>query len=365
MELLDKIALTLIPQVGAVLGRNLISYCGGVKNVFNASVSKLRKVPGIGEKTIATIRKAEVFERAKQELEFIRKNDIQALFYTDKKYPTRLKQCNDAPMMLYFNGTCDLNQSKVINIVGTRRASEYGRDVTQKIVEELSALNVLVVSGLAYGIDTCAHKAALENDLSTIGVLAHGLDRIYPQANAKLSNRMKEKGGVLTEFISGTIPDRENFPKRNRIVAGMCDATIVVESGIKGGALITAEIANSYNRDVFAIPGRINDNMSSGCNQLIRNNKAALIRSGEDVKYFMNWMGNEIVRPSKQTRLLMLLSPEEEVIVESFNGNNLAEFDQIANQTGFPSTQLVSLLLNLEFQGVLKCLPGKVYKLLN
>lgn len=357
-----QIGITLIPGVGDINGRKLISYCGGVEAVFKERKEALLKIPGIGSSTVNSIVSQSVLKRAEEEITFIEKHKISPLFYLDKSFPRRLNHCADAPLMVYYKGSADLNSKRVISIVGTRRATDYGRRICNEIVEELATLNVLVVSGLAYGIDTCAHKAALRNEIDTVGVLAHGLDRLYPADNRNLAKEMGNQGGLLTEFLSRTNPDRENFPKRNRIVAGLADAVIVIESASRGGALITAGIANSYNRDVFAVPGKIHNKYSEGCNMLIKTNRAALIQSAADVILMMQWQP-ESKKPSKQRKLFVELSPEEEKIVEILKGNEENYIDTIVLNSGFTGSKIAAILLNLEFEGVVSCLPGKMYKL--
>lgn len=363
-DLIFKLALTLIPGVGSVNGKSLVAYCGGVKAVFMEKKRALLKIPGIGEQTINAIANHNVFGRAEEELSFIEKNKIVPLFYLDKEYPIRLKHCHDSPLMLYYKGTSDLNAPKVIAMVGTRKATEYGRDICRKIIEGLVEQNVLIVSGLAYGIDTWSHKAALDNKLDTVGVLGHGLDRIYPFANRALAEKMTGSGGLLCEYMSNTMPDRENFPMRNRIIAGISDAVIVVEAGASGGALITAEIANSYNRDVFAVPGRLGDPHSEGCNKLIKINKAALIQSAKDISYLLNWNDEKDQKKVVQRQLFLDLSPDEELIVNTLREKGDMEIDTLLLETLLMPAKAASVLLNLEFEGVIRCLPGKVYRLL-
>jgi len=362
MELLYQIALTLIPGIGDVNGKRLLSYCGGLEAVFKEKKEALLKIPGIGPVTIKSILNKSVFEFAEKEILFIEKFMIQTFFYLDEQYPHRLKNCEDSPILLYFKGNADLNDSKIISIVGTRNATSYGRKMCKEILEDFKSTNVLVVSGLAYGIDTLAHRNAVLNGLSTVGVLAHGLDRIYPAANRSLAEKMLNIGGLLTEFRSKTNPDRENFPRRNRIVSGLSDATIVIESALKGGALITAEIANSYNRDVFAVPGRTIDPYSEGCNFLIKTNRAALVQSAKDIKYLLGWDVDE--KKSKiQKEIFIELSAEEQKIVDLLKKNETLGIDQISIKMDLPTSKVASTLLNLEFQGVVQCLPGKVFKL--
>lgn len=362
-ELLYRIALTLLPMVGSITGKNLVAYCGGVVEVFTEKKKRLLKIPGIGEQTVNAILSHNVLERAEEELKFIEKNNIKPLFYLDEEYPKRLLQCIDGPLLLYSKTNIDLNCERVIAFVGTRNATEYGKDVCKSLVEGLVDVNPLIVSGLAYGIDTYAHKTALENNLPTIGILGHGLDMIYPAANKNLSEKMKAHGGLISEYMQGTKPDFMNFPKRNRIIAGMCDAVVVVEAAQKGGALITADIANNYNRDVFAVPGRLNDQFSTGCNALIRNTKAALVQTAGDIKYIMNW--NPIgPKPSAiQKKMFISFTVDEQAIVDVLNENGELTMDGINSKINLQPSKAASALLNLEFEGIVKCLPGKVYKL--
>jgi DNA processing protein len=353
MSTLHQLALTFTRHIGDHLAKVLVSYCGSAEAVFESPPKKLAQIPGIGSKAIEALKSSrEVFDRAEAELKFIEKNDITVLFYTDPAYPKRLKLCPDAPALLYYKGTANLNHPRIINIVGTRNATEYGKQLCRDLVEDLKAYDVLIISGLAYGIDICAHKESLRMDIPTVGVFAHGLDRIYPAQNRPTADKMLQNGGWLTDFPSGTIPDRENFPKRNRIVAGIADATIVVEASIRGGALITAEIANSYNRDVFAFPGRITDEYSTGCNFLIRNNKAALLTSGADLAYILGWEKPDGTTKQKpQLTLPIDLSTNERLIFETIQQNSgQLGIDDLAFKTSLPLSQLAMNLLNLEMQ---------------
>jgi len=363
MGLIYQIGITLIPGIGDVNGKKLIAYCSGAEAVFKEKRKNLMKIPGIGEATVNSIISQKVLERAEKEIEFINKYKITPLFFSDKAYPQRLKHCIDSPLMLYYMGSADLNSPRIVSIVGTRRASEYGKEICNKIIEGLIDLNVLVISGLAYGIDTNAHKTALKNNLATVGILAHGLDRIYPAANKSLAEKMVLNGGLLTDFLSKTNPDRENFPKRNRIIAGISDATIVIESAIRGGALITANIANSYNRDVFAVPGKLTDKYSEGCNFLIKTNRAALIQSAKDVKYIMRWE-SESKKTARQKKLFTEFSPDEELVMNILKEKEEVGIDYIVLKSKLSSSKIASILLNLEFEGIVKCLPGKMFKCL-
>jgi DNA processing protein len=360
-----KIALTLIAGVGNVIARNLVSYCGSVEGVFKESKKNLEKIPDVGSITAQAIINHHDFEKAENECRFIEKHNIIPLFYLDKSYPQRLKNCSDAPVMLYFKGSIDLNSQRIVAIVGSRSATDYGKTINEKIVADLKNSKAIIVSGLAYGIDVCAHKAALKNEMKTIGVLAHGLDRIYPGLHRSIAEKMIAEGGLLTEYLTETNPDKENFPQRNRIVAGISDAVVVIEAAKKGGALITAEIANTYNRDVFAVPGRLNDTFSEGCNHLIKTNKAALIESAKDIEYIMGWQ-EESSKKTKtiQRNLFMELNIEEKSLVDLINQNGSMDIDTICSNMTMPVSKVSATLLNLEFKGMLKSLPGKIYELI-
>lgn len=364
MSLLYKIALTLIPGVGDVNARRLVAYCGGVEAVFRQSRASLMKIPGIGEVTAQSILNQGVLSRAEAEITFLEKYNVRAMFYLDDDYPWRLKNCMDSPVVLYYKGTANLNASRIVGVVGTRRITDYGREVCRSLIEGLTDLNVLVVSGLAFGVDTCAHKVSLDSGLDTVGVLGHGLDRIYPAQNRQLAHWMVERGGLVTEFMSGTNPDRENFPQRNRVIAGLSDALVVVESGMKGGSLITADIANSYNRDVFAIPGRVTDERSSGCNWLIRTNRAALIESADDLTSLMSWndQGKKNLA-MRQHELFHELQPDEQLVVDLLKQQNDQPIDSIVTASRLSPGRVATALLGLELSGVVNCLPGKVYRL--
>jgi len=322
-QLIYKLALHLLPGIGPVSARNLVSYCGGVKEIFHTKKSELQRIPFIGTERAKEILKYKNFNKIQEELDQIKKNKIETLFYLDKNYPQRLRNCDDAPILLFYKGNADLNSEKIISIVGTRHITSYGREFTEKFVKEISEYRPLIVSGLAYGVDIQAHKSALKNDLPTVGVVAHGLDKMYPADNAATAEKMLLNGGLLTEYIHGTKPERDNFPARNRIVAGLTDAVIVIESASRGGALITAEIANSYNRDVFALPGRINDLYSKGCHALIKQNKAMIFESAADIADAMNWNQKEKPKPNKQMMLFEDYLPEEQIIIKALNQQNL------------------------------------------
>ncbi len=363
-KLLYRIALTQIPGVGGVTARRLIRYCGGVEAVFKERAAALKKIPGIGEHLARAVSSRSFLDRAEQELRFIGRHDIRALFYLDDDYPTRLRECEDGPLLLYVKGTADLNYARVVAVIGTRNMTSYGKAKCEELIRDLQALGVLVISGLAYGVDACAHKAALKYGLPTAAVLGHGLDRIYPHPHHKLARQMLMEGGALvTDFVSGTRPDRENFPKRNRIIAGLCDAVVVIEAAITGGALITANIANTYNRDVFALPGKVHDQYSQGCNKLIKINKAHLYEFVADLQYIMNWEPGSSKRQASQASLFVSLTPEEKKVVSFLKENADAGIDQIVSGLRFNLSKTSSILLSLEFKEVVKPLPGKHFRL--
>jgi DNA processing protein len=364
-QLQYQIALTLIPHIGDVLAKRLVAYCGSPEAIFKEKKSVLEKIPGIGAfhaNAVMNVDK-DILRRADEEITFIEKNNITPLFYLDKHYPKRLSFCEDSPVMLYLKGKTDFNTEKIISIIGTREPTEYGKKICEQLIADLASYNVTVVSGLAYGIDICAHKAALDNKLPTVGVFAHGLDKIYPAAHTLTAKKMMDNGGCLTDFMSNTNPDRENFPKRNRIVAGISDATVVIESRKSGGSLITADIANSYNRDVFAFPGRVDDATSEGCNNLIKQNKAALIQSAADIIYLLGWEQVIKAKAPVQKQLFVELNPEEEIVVNVLKEKQQINIDEICLFVKMPMSKVSALLLTLEFSGIVKSLPGKMYRL--
>lgn len=354
----------MIPGIGKVLARNLIAYVGSAEGVFSEPLKSLVKIPGIGEVNARRLKNDSVFARAEKELRFIEKNNIQARFYSDKNYPRRLKNCIDAPLLLYTRGNLNLDEEKVISIVGTRNATDYGKKVCEDLIQQFAErkYKILIISGLAYGIDIHAHKSAVKYQVPTVGVVAHGLDKLYPALHADMARKMLESGGLATDFPSDTKIEPPNFVRRNRIIAGLADATLVVESAEKGGALITAEIAMSYNRDVFAFPGRAGDMYSRGCNQLIRNNGASLIENIDDLEYFMGWetgTNEKVIQPSLFTEL----NSEEEKLVALLQKEGEMFIDQISTELAMPISRTSAMLLNLEFRNVLVSLPGKMYRL--
>jgi DNA processing protein len=364
-ELLYQIALTLIPNIGPVQAKILLQHCNA-EEIFHAKKSFLEKIEGIGPVRAASITAYKDFAIAEEEIKFIEKYKIKPLFLTDADYPKRLLNCYDSPTLLYYRGTTDLNAAKIISIIGTRSYTDYGKQVTEKLVKELAEQNVVVISGLAYGIDAIAHKSSIKNQLPTVGVLAHGLDQIYPAENAGLAKDMiKHGGGLLTEFRSKSKPDKHNFPTRNRIVAGMSDATIVIETGIKGGSMITAELANSYNKEVFALPGKVTDTKSTGCNYLIKNNKAVLLTDAADLIQVMNWEDKAKSKKEKksQRELFIELTPDEKIIINILREKEKVPIDEINAKSGLSSSAVAAGILSLELQNVILSLPGKLYQI--
>jgi len=363
-DLLYKIAITQIPMVGAVTAKTLISYCGSARGVFEARKRELMRIPGIGERTAESIVRQDVLSIAEAELAFLERYDVRPLFYLDKAYPRRLSQYADCPLMLYFKGEADLNAARIAAIVGTRQPTPHGVAVCEELVNGLNDYGALVVSGLALGVDAAAHRKCVEIGLPTIGVLGHGLRSVYPAQHHALAERMLTCGGLLTEHISTAQPDKEHFPMRNRIIAGMCDALIVVETGKKGGSMITAQFADAYNKDVFAVPGRPGDRNSEGCNHLIKTNKAALLESVADLAYLMRWETATPLLP-RQATLFVELAPEEKIIVDLLTSYDMLSIDQLIVAVDKPGSQLAAHLLSLECKGVLRTLPGKRYMLVS
>ena len=361
-DLLFQISLLHVPNIGAVHAKTLVDTFGTAKNIFHAPVKLLESLEGIGHARARNIRKFHDFGKAEKELRFLEKFKIQAFFLTDPLYPKRLLNCYDPPTMVFFKGVADLNNPRIVSIVGTRKNSEYGKAITDRIVRDLAKFQPIIISGLAFGIDTIAHKSAIKNQVATVAVLAHGLHTIYPFDNASLAREIISSGGLLSEFPSGTDPDKHNFPSRNRIVAGLSDAVIVIETGQKGGSMITAELGNSYNRDVFAVPGRTTDPKSEGCNFLIRNNQAVLLNDGTELAEALGWMEKETHKPSKQTELFLTLTEEEKRVLQIINESDGIHVDLLMSKSALNTSRFASIILNLEIHNLIHSLPGKVYK---
>ena len=367
-ELLCLMALTEIPGLGSVGIRNLLTVVGDATTVFRERTHLTDYIPKLNPRIIAALDAPEAFKIAEKEMRFVESNHIRCLTLQSEDYPSRLRECDDAPFLLFYRGNADLNALRVINMVGTRHATDYGKGICASFLADLKTLvpDVLVVSGLAYGIDINAHRAALANQLDTVGVLAHGLDRIYPVVHRNTAAEMVSHGGLLTEYKSGTNPDRQNFVCRNRIVAGIADATIVVESAEKGGSLITAEIAESYHRDCFAFPGRTDDLYSKGCNALIASNRAALIQSAEDFVKAMCWETASVNKSPEavQRQLFPNLTDEEQIVVGLLQSNGDLQINTLVVQANIPVYKMSAILFELEMKGVVRALAGGVYHLL-
>ncbi|MCK5678384.1 MAG: DNA-processing protein DprA [Flavobacteriaceae bacterium] len=362
-DILYYLALQAASGIGDINAKKLIAHCGSAKEVFYEKPKNLEKIPGIGSYIIKGLKDTSLIRKAEKEFDFIDKNNIQVTTFLDESYPEKLKHCVDGPILLFQKGNINLKQQKIISIVGTRMITNYGKSFLEEFISEVKEFNPIIVSGLAYGVDIFVHQQALKNNLQTIAVLAHGLDDIYPKRHKKEALKMQENGGLFTEFWSKTNPDRENFVKRNRIVAGLSEATIVIESAAKGGSLITAGIANSYNRDVFAVPGRTTDTYSKGCNQLIKTNQAALINTAKDLAYILNWQTkDEKVKAPIQKQLFVELNEHEENIYNYLVKEGKQNLDLISLNCKYPIHKTATLLLNLELKGVAKPLPGKMFE---
>jgi len=361
-ELFYVLALQKVELVGDIVAKKLLAHYGSAKEVFQSKAGKLESIDGIGSILIRNLKDKSVFQKAEAELRFIKENHIHTLYFKEENYPDKLKHCIDGPVLLFSSGNIDFKNRKIISIVGTRQITSYGMECCKKLIADLAPLNPIIVSGFAYGVDIVAHQAAMENDLQTIGVVAHGLNQVYPKVHTKYVAKMEENGGFLSEFWSSANPDKENFVKRNRIVAGMSEATIVIESAEKGGSLITATMAGDYNRDVFAFAGRATDKYSQGCNNLIKSQKANLITSAADVIYMLNWdLDNEKTKPI-QKQLFIELEPEEQKIYDYLQKQGKELLDIIALDCQLPTYKISSILLNMELKGVIRPLPGKLFE---
>jgi len=360
---LAQLALNFISGIGSYTIKQLVSYCGSAEAVFNTPKAKLLKIPGIGPHAVDLITSKKPFKEAELEIRRAEKENVQVLLYTDKNYPKRLKHINDAPSLLYFKGNINLNSSKIVAIVGTRKATDYGKELTEELIKNLAPHQPIIVSGLAYGIDICAHRAAISNNLPTIGVMASGINVIYPSVHKEVARSMQNDGGLLTEHSYDVKPDPHKFPSRNRIIAGMSDVIVVAEAAKRGGALITAEVGNDYNKDVFAFPGNIGKTYSEGCNNLIKQNKAHLLTCIDDIEYIMRWEASDSTKTIKPPDYSELGQQEIDVVNELGQHAEGILIDNLSWQTQIPVNKLASLLLNLEFKGFVNALPGKRFKL--
>lgn len=365
-EKLSLLALHHTQGLGPVIIKQLISYCGSPANIYKANYKKLIQIPGIGEKTARLILSKQEIEVAENELKAAEKSGFNIIMHTDEQYPRRMKSLYDAPLVLYTQGNLNCNMTKTVGIVGTRKPSEYGINVTENIIRELSHINPLIISGLAYGIDIAAHKAALKHNISTIGVMASGLNIIYPSVHRKTALEMQKNGGLITENPLNTKPDFNRFPARNRIIAGMSDVIIVIESANKGGSLITVEFASNYHRDIYAVPGQIGHAQSEGCNKIISQNKASIFTSVDDLIEGMNWMNDSKTEDNhyrNDENRFEGFSQEESLILSLLNQHKVLHIDQLTHLSDLYFSRLSNLLLALEFQGMIKSLPGKKYQL--
>ena len=361
-ELIQILALQKASKIGDIKAKKLIKYCGSVEELFKAKKRNLLKIEGIGTVLIKELFRGLDFKEAERELDFIRKHNLKCHFFTDDSYPERLKHCVDGPILLFQSGNININQQPIISIVGTRNITSHGIAFCEKLVDQLTPFNPIIVSGFAYGTDITAQKAALYHNLQTIGCLAHGLNQVYPKSHAKYIEPIKQHGGFFTDFWSTDDFERTNFLKRNRIIAGLSEATIIIESAKKGGSLVTAEIANSYNREVFAVPGRISDPCSTGCNNLIKMQRAHLLSQPEDVPYILNW-NLETQKSIIQRSLFVELDKNEGVIYNFLKDQGRSTLDIIAIKINMPTFKVISIMLNLELKGMVRPLPGKEYEL--
>jgi len=362
-DLIHRVALSIVPGVGIYSARQLITYCGSVQQIFNTPSGKLKKIPGIRDQIATSLKDPQLFQKAESIIVQCAKHNINIVFITDPLFPKRLKEIEDAPILIYSKGNTETDHNKTIAIVGTRKASAYGKQCLENLLQELIPWNPVIVSGLAYGIDITAHKVCLDLGLRTIGVLGSGIQNIYPNLHQQIAQNMCEQGGLISEYAPNTKPEMYHFPARNRIIAGLCEGIIVAEAGEKGGALITAQLANSYNREVMAIPGNLNIPTSTGCNNLIKNNQAHLLTSGKDVAELLNWDIESTGRPSKfklkDVALLASLTEEERKLYEQIEKEENIQLDDLAWKCGINISQTASLLLQLEMSGLIQMLPGK------
>jgi DNA processing protein len=362
-NLLYTLALQHVPNIGDILAKRLISHCGSAEAVFKEKKQALFKIDGIGSVILKDLLNANHLKEAEKEIEFISSNNIKVSYFQDENYPNKLKHCIDAPILLFEVGNINLKNRHIISIVGTRKITTNGIATCERLVETLAPYNPVIVSGFAYGTDITAHKVAIKNNLQTIGCLAHGLNQIYPKVHKKYMTDVEKNGGFLTDFWSSDNFDRNNFLKRNRIIAGLSEATIVIESAEKGGSLVTADIANSYNRDVFAVPGRITDSQSIGCNNLIKHQKAHMLTTPLDIPYMLNWQLEEIKKGVVQKQLFVELDTTEKVIYNYLKENEKQQLDVIAINCNLPIFKVASILLTMELKGVVRPLPGKLFEI--
>lgn len=363
-DLIYILALQNVPKIGDITAKKLIAHCGSAEAVLKEKRNHLLKIDGIGSGMLQDVNNKVHLRAAEAELKFIKENDILCLYFMDHNYPEKLKHCIDGPILLFQSGKVNLKQQRLISIVGTRKITSSGVAFCEQLIEELAVFNPVIISGFAYGTDITAQKAALKHNLQTVGCLAHGLNQVYPKVHKRYVAEIEKNGGFLTEFWSTSNPERENFLKRNRIIAGISEATIVIESAEKGGSLVTADIANSYNRDVFAVPGRTTDSQSTGCNNLIKFQKAHLLSLPMDVPYILNWELENEKKPAIQKQMFVELDADEKIIYNFLKAIEPQLLDVIALECEMPIFKVAGVLLNMELKGVIRPLPGKLFEVI-
>jgi DNA processing protein len=363
-ELLYCVALTMLQDVGSITAKKLIAYTGSCRAVFRESSSTLMKIPGIGSFLTRRIRSSDILRSAEKEMEYIRKYGIVPLYFLNEDYPERLRNCIDGPVILYLQGDNCLSAGKILSVVGTRKATEYGRNSCKTLIEKLSDKynELIIVSGLAYGIDITAHRTALQQGLKTVAVLGHGFKTVYPSDHRATAINIRSQGCLVTDFNSSMGPERNNFIRRNRIIAGLSDATLVVESDTKGGALITADIASSYDREVLAVPGRSVDQYSRGCNKLIKKNIAALVEEADDIEFALRWEADQKGKENETAQVITFTEEERKVLTSIHEEPDLIP-EIISKKTNIPIHRILSLLIEMELRGWLLSMPGNRYSL--
>ena len=363
-DLLYTLALQHVPNIGDITAKKLIAHCGSAEAVLKERKQNLLKIDGIGSVILGELNGTQHLVEAEKELSFIKDNDIKVFYFEAEDYPEKLKHCIDGPIVLFRSGNVNLKKQRIISIVGTRKITTSGIAFCEDLVEKLAVFNPVIVSGFAYGTDITAHKAALKHNLQTVACLAHGLNQIYPAVHKKYMVDMEKNGGFFTDFWSSDKFDKNNFLKRNRVIAGLSEATIVIESAEKGGSLVTADIANSYNRDVFAVPGRTTDSQSIGCNNLIKQQKAHMLTTALDVPYILNWKLENDKKPAIQKQLFVELDETEKVIYNYLKEHDKQQLDIIAINCNMPIFKIASVLLTMELKGVIRPLPGKLFEVI-
>jgi len=363
-DILAAIALKHTPKIGDITAKKLVAYCGGLSQVYEMKASAFADIPNMPKSVINSLTEKKYHSIAEKELKFIEKNKIQVTTFWDKNYPYRLRECEDGPILLFYKGNIDFNAKRILSVVGTRNITSYGKDFIEHFIEDLINSNVLVISGMAYGVDIATHRACVHHGISTVGVMAHGLHMIYPSTHQATSIEMEETGGIVTELSTEDGMKREYFPKRNRIIAGLCDALVVVETAARGGSLITAAQANAYNREVFAVPGNIHDSYSKGCNFLIKSNRAMLLENAHDLLQEMNWSKTFTDKNSTQLVLFSDLSQAEQCLIAAFDTKAPLHIDQVIARTKMSHNELVILLLEMELKGLIQSMPGNMMRLI-